>query len=259
LAHLGGRPLSDAESLFCLGFHRATGPARFFVTVRRDVPVVLGLWLITVVGQASVGPAADVKVVGGRVHIHATATSVSEVLDRLARTTGMKVVYDGAPPTDRLTAAIDAASETEALSRLLEGLGLTYAFKLDSGGRHVETLFVTSSTSRRASSGASTSTTPTRTAQLNSEDYENNALLEEPDPVNDPAAMTQASPEGVPLENAGNPGYAGGAAAGQVGGVPTTADEPTPAFPGAASLPTPSNPFPANPGFPAFPGPVSYP
>jgi hypothetical protein len=226
------------------------------VTVRRDVPVVLGLWLITVVGQASVGSVAEVKVVGGRVQIHATATSVSELLDRLARTTGMKVVYDGAPPTDRLTAAIDAGSETEALSRLLEGLGLTYAFKLDAGGRHVETLFVTSSATRRASSGATTATTPSRMAQVNNEEYENNALPDEPEPGNDPVAMNQASPEGVPLENAGNPGYAGG---GQFGGIPPAVEEPSPAFPGAASLPTPSNPFPANPGFPAFPGPVSYP
>jgi hypothetical protein len=231
------------------------------------VPVVLGLWLITVVGQASVGSVAEVKVVGGRVHIKATAVSVSEVQDSLSRTTGMKVVYDGAAPSDRLTATIDAGSETEALSRLLEGLGLTYAFKLDSGGRHVETLFITSSSTRRASSGTTAMAASPRADQAASED-ENDALApDEPDPANDPAAvgqqpamgqpaMAQPSPDGVGMAQ-GSPGYAGG----QVGAAPVV-DEPSPAFPSGASLPTPSNPFPGNPGFPgipAFPGPASYP
>jgi len=34
----------------------------------------------------------------GRVSVHVNAAPLSEVLDRLARQTGMKVVYDGPPP-----------------------------------------------------------------------------------------------------------------------------------------------------------------
>ena len=64
------------------------------MTARHYAPVVLALWLVTVVGQASVGSPTEVKIVGGRVHIQATAASVSEVLDRLSRTTGMKIVYE---------------------------------------------------------------------------------------------------------------------------------------------------------------------
>jgi hypothetical protein len=224
------------------------------VTARRDVPVVLGIWLITVVGQASVGPAAEVKVAGGRIQIHATAVSVSEILDRLSRTTGMKVVYEGAPPTDRLTAAIDAGSETEALSRLLEGLGLTYAFKVDAGGRHVETLFVTNASSRRTSTASTTSpASGARIVQLATEDYDVTGVAEDQDPANDPTAAAPATPEGTGMV-AVSPGYV----AGQVGGVPTVVD-PTqnPAFPSGASFPT--SPVPGNPGFPAFPGPASYP
>jgi hypothetical protein len=229
------------------------------VHVRRDVPVVLGLFLITVVGQASVGSLADVKVVGGRVHIKATAVPVSEVLDRLSRTTGMKVVYDGAPPTDRLTAAIDAGSETEALSRLLEGLGLTYAFKLDAGGRHVETLFVTGASSRKASNGASGMTTEApRATRIVSEDYEGEVMPSEDGPdLTDAAAMAAAAPEGMVMDPT-SPGYAGGPV-GQAGqGVPGI-DPQNPAFPSAASFPTEGTPgAPVNPGIPTFPGPASY-
>jgi hypothetical protein len=228
------------------------------------VPVVLGLWLLTGVGQASVGPVADVKLVAGRVLIDATASSVSEVLDRLSRATGMKVVYEGGPPTDRLTAAINAGSETEALSRLFEGLGLTYAFKLDAAGRHVETLFVTSA-SHRAASGTGTMSSASSAPRMNAaggDDSDNEAApIEGPDPANDPVAvvppmidnagMAAANPNGT-----GSPGYSAG---GQAGGVPTSGsgiEEQSPAFPSGASFPGtgPSAPTP-----PAFPGPASYP
>jgi hypothetical protein len=215
------------------------------------------------VGQASVGSITEVKVVGGRVHIQATAVPVSEVLDRLSRTTGMKIVYEGAPPSDRLTAAIDAGSETEALSRLLEGLGLTYAFKLDATGRHVETLFVTSSVRRTSTGTATTAATAPRGGQIGaSEDYEMDTPPDQ-DPANDPAAVSSPVPEG--MGTTGNsPGYAGGQASGQLGGQvggvgtpgPQTQD---PNFPGAASFPGPSNPGAPNPAFPSFPGPASYP
>jgi hypothetical protein len=171
------------------------------------------------------------------------------------------VVYEGAPPNDRLTASIDAGSETEALSRLFEGLGLTYAFKLDAGGRHVETLFVTSSSTRRSSSAMPASASR-RPAPPTTEDYDNASAPEEPDPANDPSVSAVVPPNGPETMGveAGGPGVAGG----QIGAVPGV-EAQNPAFPSGASLPTPSNPFPGHPGFPvnpgppAFPGPASYP
>jgi hypothetical protein len=229
------------------------------VNARRDVAVVLGLWLLTVVGQASVASVAEVKVTGGRVSIRATAVPISQVLDRLSRTTGMKVVYEGAPPTDRLTAAIDAGSETEALSRLLEGLGLTYAFKLDSSGRHVVTLFVTSGSSRRAaSSSAPSRPSPSRMTQLSTEDYDINGMpSEEEDPIPEDAAPI---PEGM-----GDPAAPGYVAGQDMSGGQAFPGIEDPAFPSAASFPTYGNP-PSTPGFPnpgipsypSFPDPVSY-
>jgi len=224
------------------------------VTVRRHGLFVAAVWFLTAVGQASVGPEAEVKVVGGRVHIQATATPVSTVLDRLSRTTGMKIVYEGAPPTDRLTATIDAGSETEALSRLLEGLGLTYAFKLDAAGRHVVTLFVTaappSSSSRRASSTAPSTPPPVMMTPLVDQEVDEDATAEitpVPEPEHDPAAQ----PGGVTGMTSVGPGYAGGPA---MGG--TTGDQ-APGFPGAASFPQfPGAGFPTPP---VVPGPASYP
>jgi hypothetical protein len=229
------------------------------VTARRDVPVVLGIWLLTAAGQASVGPVTEVKIVGGRVHIQATAASVSEVLDRLSRTTGMKIVYEGAPPSDRLTAAIDAPSETEALSRLFEGLGLTYAFKLDVAGRHVETLFVTNSSSRRASVGttANSNASP-RMAQLAVEDDATDQAPEN-EPVPEPPSVASPTSEAAGMGTT-NPGYSGpGYAGGQVSAGVPAAEEQNPAFPSGASFPTPGSPAPANPAFPSFPGPASFP
>ena len=226
------------------------------MTVRRDGLFFAAVWFLTAVGQASVGPEAEVKVVAGRVQIKATTTAVSTVLDRLSRTTGMKIVYEGAPPSDRLTVAIDAGSETEALSRLLEGLGLTYAFKLDPAGRHVETLFVTTSTSsssRRASSSPSSTPAPVMMTPLVDQDVDDVSLAENTAaPENDPAHQADAS--GVV---GGSPGYSGGLPP-LVGGTPGV-DEQAPGFPEAASFPSSLNPAAPFPTAPIAPGPASFP
>jgi hypothetical protein len=215
------------------------------VTAKLHAPVALTVWLLTAVGQASVGPAAEVKLVGGRVLIEAKAVSVAEVLDRLARATGMKVVYEGAPPSDRLTASIDASSETEAVSRLLEGLGLTYAFKLDPTGRRVETLLLTSQrTTARSSSPA-----PARAV--------NQYVPEEPEqePIDTMESPTDAAPDptGMAPDTPGMDPVTGGYL---VAPDAAPAAEPQSPYPAPASYP--SSPF--NPTFPpTFPAPASYP
>jgi hypothetical protein len=222
------------------------------VNVRRDGFFFATFLVLTAIGQASVPPPAVVKIGGGRVRIQATATPLSSVLDRLSRATGMKVVYEGAPPTDRLTADIDAGSETEALSRLLEGLGLTYAFKLDAAERHVETLYVTAgsaSTSRRASSSrASRRPSPVMSAPEI-----------EPDVVDESMAFNEPAPDEPDLTDpsggivAGSPGYVGGAPVFEGG------DPQSPSFPEPASFPSPNVPGVPFPVAPVAPGPASYP
>ena len=82
----------------------------------------------------------DVQYKGGRVDVRATAAPLAEVLDRLARATGMKVVQQGVTPTMLLSLSLQGRTPAEAVFGVLEGLGLNYAFVLDSSGNRIETL-----------------------------------------------------------------------------------------------------------------------
>src|SRR5258706_8239930 len=90
--------------------------------------------------------AGDVDVRGttaGRVSVHVNAAPLSEVLDRLARQTGMKVVYDGAPPRAVVRGRqVEDVTVADAVADVLEGLGVSYALRLDATGLKVDTLLV---------------------------------------------------------------------------------------------------------------------
>src|SRR5262245_10901851 len=98
------------------------------------------LILAAVPGPARAG--VDVKLKAGRVDVKATAAPVAEILERLARQTGMKVVYDGLPPRQVVTATLQDRTVPEAILGILEGLGLNYALVMDSAGTKVETLLM---------------------------------------------------------------------------------------------------------------------
>jgi len=83
----------------------------------------------------------------GRVSLKVGAAPLSEVLDRLARQTGMKVIYDGAPPrTVVRSRQVEDVTPAEAVADVLEGLGVSYALRLDATGAKVDTLLVLSAT-----------------------------------------------------------------------------------------------------------------
>jgi len=90
--------------------------------------------------------AGDVDVRGtgaGRVSLRVTAAPLSDVLDRLARQTGMKVVYDGAPPRALVRGRqVEDVTVADAVADVLEGLGVGYALRLDVTGLKVDTLLV---------------------------------------------------------------------------------------------------------------------
>jgi hypothetical protein len=88
------------------------------------------------------GADSSVTVVPNGVTVVATASPVSEVLDRLARQTGMKVTYEGAIPRTLVTTRIQRATPAEAVLALLEGLGLGYALRMDASGSRVESLLM---------------------------------------------------------------------------------------------------------------------
>jgi hypothetical protein len=86
--------------------------------------------------------AVDVRQEGERVSVRAEAAPLSEVLDRLSKQLGMKVVYEGAPPRALVTASLSDRTPAEAVLGVLEGLGLDYLARMDKTGARVETLIL---------------------------------------------------------------------------------------------------------------------
>jgi hypothetical protein len=82
----------------------------------------------------------DVQLKGGKVDLRATAAPLTEVLDRLSRATGMKVVQQGATPSMLLSLHLQDRTPAEAVFGVLEGLGLNYALVLDAAGQKIDTL-----------------------------------------------------------------------------------------------------------------------
>ena len=83
-----------------------------------------------------------VRVSGGQVDLTATAAPLADVLDRLARQTGMKVVYEGPAPRQLVTLSLHGRTPTETVLALFEGLGVNFALVADPSGSRVQTLVV---------------------------------------------------------------------------------------------------------------------
>ncbi len=125
--------------------------------MRRAAASVL-LSLVASVASAEV----SVRVSGGRVDLTATAAPLADVLDRLARQTGMKVVYEGPAPRQLVTVSLHGRTPAETVLAVFEGLGLNYAMVADSTGAGVQTLVVAgAAAASAASSPASAATRPT--------------------------------------------------------------------------------------------------
>jgi len=99
--------------------------------------------LLLAVASAHAGEVDVRTTAAGRVSLRVTSAPLSEVLDRLARQTGMKVVYDGAPPRALVRGRqVEDATPADAVADVLEGLGVSYALRLDATGSRVDTLLV---------------------------------------------------------------------------------------------------------------------
>lgn len=97
-----------------------------------------GLSLLAAPAAAEVA----VRLADGQVELVAKTAPLSEVLDRLARQTGMKVVYEGPAPRQLVTVTLRGRSPAETVLSLLEGLGLNFALVADPAGSRVQTLLV---------------------------------------------------------------------------------------------------------------------
>jgi hypothetical protein len=158
------------------------------------------------------------------VELTARAAPLSEVLDRLGRQIGMKVVYEGASPRQLVTLSLQGRSPAETVLGLLEGQGLNFALVSDPTGLRVETLLVTgvapSSGSSAPTSTASrpTSNSPFRrplspppgsgpdTMDEDPEELEEDEAFDEPAPAEDAAPADAAATNPVPIPRGPGPG-----------------------------------------------------
>jgi hypothetical protein len=116
--------------------------------------------LLTLVPPAAAGIVVHES--QGRIDVAAAAAPLADVLDGLARKTGMKVVYEGPAPRQLVTLSLVGRSPAEAVTAILEGQGLNYALVLDATATRVERLLVTGNTSSVTGSTAARPVPPSR-------------------------------------------------------------------------------------------------
>jgi ribosomal protein L12E/L44/L45/RPP1/RPP2 len=96
------------------------------------------LWALPGLASAAV----DVRHQGTKVSVHVQAAPLPEVLDRLSKELGMKVVYEGPRPQGLVNASVDDRTPAEAVLTVLEGLGLNFMARMDATGTRVEQLVI---------------------------------------------------------------------------------------------------------------------
>jgi hypothetical protein len=112
------------------------------------VPVVLAS--LALLGAAPLSAEVDVQLRNGRVDVRCSAAPLVEVLDRMARATGMKLVQQGVTPSMLLSLRLEDRTPAEAVFGVLEGLGLNYAFVLDATGTRIDTLILAGAAGAKA-------------------------------------------------------------------------------------------------------------
>ena len=118
---------------------------RGFVCFNGDMGRVMWLALLVCFGPRLAFASVEVSQDGARVSVRAEAAPLSEVLERLSRELGMKVVYEGPRPPNLVNASLVNRTPAEAVLSVLEGLGLNYLARLDVTGTRVEHLVVAGS------------------------------------------------------------------------------------------------------------------
>jgi hypothetical protein len=203
-----------------------------------------GLWALFLLPLPASASDVIVRVTDGRVDLTATAAPIAEVLDRLSRQTGMKVVYEGPAPRQLITVSLHGRSPAEAVVGLLEGQGLNYILLGDASGERVQTLMMAGSAPSTSSRPASSTTSPSRAAPPPAPEPDEpveEPEEEEPVPVQapPPTGVPQLTPPGT-VPNPAVPPIAG-MAPGQ--NVPPGLSIPgLPGFPASASAPMPFGP-----------------
>ncbi len=191
------------------------------------------LWLGAVVllacfflGSSWARAEVHIQVNGKAIDLQATAAPLSEVLERLAKQTGMKVAFDGSAPRQLVTLSIRGRPLADTVLALFEGLGVNFALVTEADGAGVRSLVVTGSTAPSSSPPSPSRSIPER-----------------------PSALTRprAAEPDLPFEDAEPPQDDGFLADPDGGGAPPMPSEPptrapVPPPPNAAPVPTTATP-----------------
>jgi hypothetical protein len=164
------------------------------------VSVLLPAALLAALPAAS-DQAPRVTVTPEQTTVSAVAASLSDLLDQLARQTGMKVTYEGGRPRLLVGARVQRPTPAEAILALLEGQGVAYAMQLDETGTRVVTLLVLGG--GPAGGGTAASSTPAAKAPPPTFDREDEPeMLDEPivlpPPAEEKPDPQAAAPQGYP-------------------------------------------------------------
>ena len=201
--------------------------------------------LLAALLAASAAAEVTVRVNGGSVDLTARAAPLAEVLDQLARQTGMRVVYEGPPPRPPVTLSLQGRTPTEAVLSVLEGMGVNFALVADPSGSRVETLFVTGASAAAAPSPAASRPAPAPTRPRM-------PLRAPPGVPSEPAETDFEEPEDLGAEDAGFSGLPPGVQLPDPNETPAEAGAAE-ASPGAEAAPPVTIPSPQMPRFPASP------
>jgi hypothetical protein len=96
----------------------------------------------------------NVKTTGDLVSVSARKASITEVLQSLARSTGMTVEFEGQTPRNPVDITLVDEPLVSAVGRVLEGSGIDYAFTMDKTERKVLKLMVLGRSQAAAAGGA---------------------------------------------------------------------------------------------------------
>jgi hypothetical protein len=105
--------------------------------------------------EASAAGAVEARFVRGRLEVQAQTAPLPQVLEAIARATGMKLVYERGVPRPLVTLRRSGETPSEAISAILDGLGLAFVVGLAPNGSDVATLMI-------VGSGAGSSSTTAR-------------------------------------------------------------------------------------------------
>ena|SRR5579862_1783499 len=198
----------------------------------------------------------------GRIDVSAQAAPLSQVLDRVSEQTGMKV--PAPPPLSILVSAeIKDQTPVQAVLRILEGLGLSYAMRVDPAGNQVEALFLFPNQSAGNPARGGFIRTGGQAARTVPPEDDNSGDDDSPEPPPPPGTVAPVPPNILPPPPQPLPGFQPGMGPPSSLGGPPTSNPPAPSpmpgvsgpvstllppFPNGSLVPAPSpSPSPVKP------------